>query len=414
MTFSFIVECNVCHAKYVFKCQCDHVMNHGSMPIRIGCKNCGNILRGEISAQDIVMTKGIKHKSENWMESYPHVGVSTELPICVDCYFTSGQLVNNYMCLPSYVKDASMHNHSKRMHFLADGMNQTLDDLKTLYNIYCNGNISVFSAYAEERFGKNKTETINSKDDMQRVFFNLLIQLFHIIVSKAYYSKFTKPFVEKLDGVVGNTDVKTLEDLFTAISDKMNIENDIDESIKVLMDFVGKMANFFPLMLLLDEGDFSTLYRGKLYLSTVDYTEVKSFYAEAFELLSRWSIFWVGLENIEKRGDYDKLVTIKSLSDFCKLTNGKKSEYISNHSWLKDYYLCTIDNKIRNGIDHVKTNYDAHSQIIEYYPNVNKPNEKMEIALVDFTFIILQQMIKLVESLHLVIMILNRVGKSNV
>lgn len=38
MTITFIVECDVCHHKYVLKCQCDHVMNHGSMPIRVGCK----------------------------------------------------------------------------------------------------------------------------------------------------------------------------------------------------------------------------------------------------------------------------------------------------------------------------------------------------------------------------------------
>ena len=141
MTISFIVECDVCHHKYVLKCQCDHVMNHGSMPIRVGCKNCGNILRGEISAQSLVITKGIKHECENLLEPYPYVGVSTELPICVDCYFTDRQLLNNYLCLPSYVNDANIHNHSRRMSILADSMSQTLNDLQTLYNIYCNGKI---------------------------------------------------------------------------------------------------------------------------------------------------------------------------------------------------------------------------------------------------------------------------------
>lgn len=409
MTISFIVECDVCHHKYIFKCQCNHVMNQGSMPIRVGCKNCGNILRGEISAQSLIMTRGIKRESEKLMEHYPYVGVSTELLICADCYFTEGQLLNNFLCLPSYVKDLSIHSHSQSMKILADGMSRTLEDLQTLYKIYCNGNISVFSAYAEEKFGKDKNEAVNGKSDMQRGFTNIFMQLFGIIVSKAYCSQFTQPFVEELGKVVANTDANTLKDLLTAISDKMNIESDIDESIKVLMAFVGKIANFFPLMLLLDEGDFTTSYRSKLYLSTVDYEEVKSLYAELFELLSRWSMLLVGLENLKVRGNYDKLDTMKPLADYCKLTNGQKSEYISVHSWLKDYYLRTIDNKIRNGIDHAKTKYNTYSQIIEYYPNVKKPNEKQEIALVDFTFIILQQAIKLAESLYFAMMVLNRV-----
>ena len=409
MTISFIVECDVCHHKYVFKCQCDHVMNHGSMPIRIGCKNCGNVLRGEISANGIVMTKGIRHKTKNLMETYPCVGVSAELPICADCYFTDGQLLNNFLCLPSYVKDGNIRLHSRRMSILADGMSQTLEDLKTLYNIYCNGNISVFSAYAEEKFGKDKNEMVKDKSDMQRGFVNIFLQLFSLVVSKAYCSQFKKPFVEELDKVVANADVDTLKDLLTAVSDKMNVESDIDESIKVLMDFVGNIANFFPLMLLLDEGDFLNPYRGKLFLSTTDYSEVKSLYAEFFELLSRWSMLLVGLENLKVRGNYDELATTKPLADYCKMTNGMKSEYITANSWLKDYYLRTLDNKIRNGIDHAKTKYNAHSQVIEYFPNVKKPNEKQEISLVDFTFIILQQAIKLVESLHLAMMVLNRV-----
>ena len=47
------------------------------------------------------------------------------------------------------------------MCILADGVSQTLEDLKTLYNIYCNGNISVFSSYAEEKFGKDKKELLD-------------------------------------------------------------------------------------------------------------------------------------------------------------------------------------------------------------------------------------------------------------
>lgn len=409
MTITFIVECDVCHAKYVFKCQCDHVMNHGSMPIRVGCKNCGNMLSGEVSLQSLIITKGIKHNRENFVEDYPCVGVSTELPICADCYFTNGQLLTNYMCLPGYVKTENLSAHSRRVSKLADGMSKTLEDIKTLYNIYCNGNISVFSAYAEEMFGKDKNEPIKDKADMRRGLVNIFMQLFGVIVSKAYCLRFTEPFVNELDSIVANADANTLKDLLSTVAAKMNVEGDIDESLKVLMGFIGKIAHFFPVMLLLDEGDFSNPYGGKLFLSTTDYSEIKNLYAELFELLSRWSMLLVGLENLKMRGDYDKLSTTKPLSDFCNMSNGKKSEYISANCWLKDYYLQTLDNKIRNGIDHAKAKYNTITQILEYCPNINKPNEKQKIALIDFIFIILQQAIKLAESLYLVMKMQTRV-----
>jgi len=101
MTVKFIVECDVCHSKYVFKCQCDHVMNNGEMPIRIGCKNCGNLIKGGISRTDIHLDTGRQITSTNLIEPYPMVGISTELPICKECYFTSN-IVNNYLVLCRY------------------------------------------------------------------------------------------------------------------------------------------------------------------------------------------------------------------------------------------------------------------------------------------------------------------------
>ena len=48
---------------------------------------------------------------------------------------------------------------------------------------------------------------------MQRGFVSIFVQLFNVIVSKAYYSQFTQPFVEELDKVVDNVDANILKGL---------------------------------------------------------------------------------------------------------------------------------------------------------------------------------------------------------
>lgn len=398
MTVKFIVECNVCHSRYVFKCQCDYIMNNGEMPIRIGCKNCGNLIKGGISRTDIHIDTGQKITSTELTEPYPMVGISTELPIYKDCYFTNN-IVNNYLVLGRHFQ--SLFRHSKRVSLLVNDMNETINDLNTLQRIYENGNIQVFSQFAEKKFGKPSDEVISSKSEMRVGLIKLLVKTFQVICTGEYYANFTQPYIIELDTGLETMSSVEATDLKNTISSYMDFESELDRSIDLLMNFLDGLQAIYPVMLLLEEGDFNKEYKDELYLSTTDYDDIKNWFAEMFELLSRWSMLLVGLENYAFRNRYDSMPTSETFIDFCKKTNGQKSAYIRDNSRLSGYYLRTLDNKIRNGIDHVKTTYDTNKQIISYFPNLNKINEKYEIALVDFSFIILQQAMKLLESLYL-------------
>lgn len=405
MTVRIIVECNVCHSRYVFKCQCDHVMNNGEMPIRIGCKNCGNLIKGSISRTDIHLDTGLQITLTELMEQYPMVGISTELPICKDCYFTNN-IINNYLVLGGHFK--SLSNYSKRISLLVNGMNETIDGLNTLHRIYENGNIQVFSQFAEKKFGKPFDEVISSKSEMRIGLINLLVKTFQVICTNEYYANFTQPYIVELDKGLETMSSIEATDLKNTISAYMDFESELDKSISLLMKFLDGLQAIYPVILLLEEGDFKREYKGDLYLSTTDYDDIKNWFAEMFELLSRWSMLLIGLENHSIRKRYDLMPDSGKFVDFCKKTNGQKSAYIRDNCWLNGYYLKTLDNKIRNGINHVKTTYDTNKQIITYFPNINKISEKHEIALVDFSFIILQQAIKLLESLYLAKKILQK------
>ena len=407
MTVKFIMECDVCHSKYVFKCQCDHVMNNGEMPIRIGCKNCGNLIKGSISRTDIHLDTGRQITSTNLIEPYPMVGISTELPICKECYFTSN-IVNNYLVLCRYFQ--SLSNHSERISFLVSEMNETINNLNTLHRIYKNGNIQVFSQFAEKNFGKPSDEVISAKSEMRIGLLNLLIKAFQVICTNKYKALFTIPYIFTLDKKLETMSFIEATDFKNTISAYMDFESEQDKSINMLMSFLDGLQAIYPVMLLLEEGDFNKEYKDELYLSTTDYDDIKNWFAEMFELLSRWSMLLVGLENYAFRNQYDSMSTSETFIDYCKKNKKKKSAYIRDNCWLSGYYLRTLDNKIRNGIDHVKTTYDTNKQIISYFPNLNKINEKYEISLVDFSFIILQQAMKLLESIYLAEKIMQKIN----
>lgn len=403
MTISTIVECAVCSSKYNFKVLCDHVMNHREMPIRIGCHNCGNLMSGTILKNQFNLNRAnILQEQSSLLRPYPCVGISLELPIVKECYFQKGMIVNNVLLVPFCVGQEATERHGQKMKTIEGVYYPKFEELNILYNIKNSGNFNVFNQYAKEHFERDESEVTDTPNKMRLGFVNLYKQLFKHIRSHSYTTQFCNTYLDKLMVEVRGLSSQERTDINTLIASYMDVERDYDEAIKVLLNFWNKRAHFYPVMLLLETGNFTKEYAGDLYLSTVDYEEIKELYANLFELLSRFSIYMVALENKQLRGDFDLLSNGKQLSTYCKMTNGNKSEFIDASSTLGGYYLRTLDNKIRNGIDHAKTFYDNKTQIISYYPNIKDPQDKREIALIDFAYIILQQAMKLSESMIVV------------
>ena len=398
------VECSVCHTQHVLKIQGDYMMNRGDVPIRVGCRNCGIVIQGSIGRSGLSLKNAVAVKPEGTpiFQNLLTIAISSELPICKECYFPERFLVNNIMILPQHLPDTVIHTHSRKMAVVSDGMTEMFDHLKILHDLKQHGNTKVFDEYTKEHFNRDEKDITDTPDKMRVGFINLYNQLSFYVRTEAYKNAFILPYIDKYGKLVEALSEQQKQDLNNAITPYMVLHNDVDEAIKVLLAFWNKRACFYPVMLLLGVNDFKKEYGGELFLSTTDFEDIKGLYAEMFELLSRFSMYMVAIENIQQRGNFDLLATNKPLSDYCRLTNGNKHDYIETHSSLKDYYVRTLDNKIRNGIDHAKTKYDAKTQVITYYPNIKDPNVSLDIALIDFAFIVLQQAVKLSESLCVV------------
>lgn len=81
-----------------------------------------------------------------------------------------------------------------------------------------------------------------------------------------------------------------------------------------------------------------------------------------------------------------------NLIKYCELENGIKNKQIIKIQILNDYYLRSLDNQIRNGNNHVKTNYKADEQIITFYPSVKEaksPHNCIKLAQSRFDILII-------------------------
>lgn len=261
MTISTIVECIVCHSKYNFKVLCDHVMNHREMPIRIGCHNCGNLMRGTIS-KDRFNLDGAKILQEqiSLFNTYPSVGISLELPIVKECYFQVGMPVSNAIMVPFHVGLEPFMRHSRMMMELESVYYPKFAELNTLYNIKNSGNFDVFNKYTMEHFNQDETDVTDTPNKMRLGFVNLYAQLFKHIRSHGYTIQFCNTYLEMLMGEVSGLTKQERSDIKTCLAPYMDLERDYDEAIKVLLNFWNKRAQFYPVMLLLETSDFTKEY----------------------------------------------------------------------------------------------------------------------------------------------------------
>lgn len=403
MTLRIIVECHMCHTRYILKCQRDYSMNEGDAPIRIGCKNCGHTIRGKIGISGIIFDEDRFIDDNLLMNEADCIGISAELPIVKDLFYFKTQIFSSgpYMALlPSFTFE-QIGTHSIRIKYLVNFSTHELVKLKNIYSVAKRGNADAFNTYAKKEFGMSEGSEVNSID-MYTDVLAILGQVFKIIVSLEYHNIFTQTSILPIINAIKSSSTVKLENLRMEIEENVSLEDEFTKGLDLCFSFLDKLTSFYPVMLLLNMDDFSKEFKDKCYLSTTEYDDVKHLFAENFEFLSRMSVLFVGIDNMKERSDYDAFPMSPlswNLAKYRDLDNGQKNKILVNFPVLDKYFARTLDNQIRNGINHEKIQYDSVSQIITYNPFIKRPKDSKDIALIDFCFIILQQSIKVYESI---------------
>lgn len=137
-------------------------------------------------------------------------------------------------------------------------------------------------------------------------------------------------------------------------------------------------------------------------ISNEAFESFKDLYKDISEIISRQYVLAAGINNLLKRGNHDTFkpgnglakngrdYTPKDLHEFADVAFGKKLDYMDD-SWFKPLDG-GADNKLRNAIAHVKTDYDEVRQLITYYPRLEGMNQQKseQITFIQFMKRLLQ------------------------
>lgn len=406
MVIAETIECPICSKKYLLRQQVDNSSNISDNPINVGCK-CGYIFNGIFTQKNGL---GFDFKDVETRSSYEEgtdstIAVSAELPIPKELLYNTEirGTFSPYMICSSYFDFTKIHEHVSHFMPLLEWLSNDLDNLKLIFNIYKNGDLNALNTVINKKYPDLLANEIKDINEARTAVLNLFIVPFGQISTPNYNNLFTKKIKDKIVD-----QIPTIKDKLTALdlelSKHYSLDDEFIRGMELLINYLEKSKEFIPITLLAYKDDFSYKYGTEFGITTTEYNEIKTLYSENFEFLSRLSSLIFGLINILDNGDhdiFDPSVSCPNLNGYMTLDNGLKKDKIAKHTFLNNYYLDTLNSQIRNGIGHLKTNYNSISQEIQYYPYKNqaKVHDHKSIHLIDFCFIIYQQILKVLESL---------------
>jgi hypothetical protein len=368
----------------------------------ISCNNCKSIIKGEFGSKTQICFDLINAEiDENISEHDQMIYISTEFPINKDIY-NQAKMFSPFLYSMGLIGPKNVSAFASSCNYLMKLLEEKGDKLNNIIELYNNNSYNYVFNEIKLHFFPKIGNSVYSFKYISSLLYLTIIEFLDPIFPQDYINQNT---IYLIDLLITPLDNKR-QDLINGIGEIkkcLNIDDEFIKGINLIKKFLNKIKNFLQIIFLLYFHDKNKTFGNEFFISTFDYDDLKSFYVEQFELLSRISTLYFALDNLIKQGNINSFAGIKcsSVEEYYKKDNGIKKDYIKNNRNLDSYFGNTLDSQLRNGIGHFKTEYNPIEQIIKYFPyrDPKKANNFKEIFLIDFGFIILQQTSKIIDYL---------------
>lgn len=404
MTIGGIIECSTCTHKIRVRHQIGIIH---PVQIRIACNGCGKIIKGTVDLKDPNFDFPFDKFSKNFEITPQVVSISTELPIVIKSTNNENELLllTPFLAITDIIHYDKITLFGKNLSLFKILYDEKFKYLLTCFELFENKNWKYFLSESNKHFNIQTKALQENFDDSCKVLVYLNSIFFQFLSTKTYETDFKNKLQEEsIDAVV--TKIAELKSLRADIETYINLEIETIKGIKLIDKFLSNVNSFFPVIVLSYNDDFIKQYNDEIGITTFEFLDLKEMYIEQFEFLSRISSLYFGLINLAERNDFNDFGTIRDcnvLTDYFNKDNGVKKDILKKHPILNAYFLETLNSQLRNGIGHLKTVYEPRTQLIKYYPykDAARMNVHKEIYLIDFTFQVYQQALKIRDSLEL-------------
>lgn len=395
-----IIRCPVCHSNIMVRTQIGFLQEH---PIRIHCGQCGILIKGTFSQDDVKPQFNITY------DNAEKIGHDSKIDYCIE---VSGEF------LTEKIKKYDQENDFIKISPFMKAVNNTEDDIESFQTDYLTFQSFLKKGWPQFRqindlwlsdkhhyledllrpFLPNTQFPLNNDLELLRGLHVLQIRWFNPVFRGKYFDIISKKMFVGIHEIM-NKDMVKYFDMINFFADNKMLDNFERDIFKIIQAFVRDFKYFVIALSLEHYTNIPNLeIEGT---ATVTFDDVKHFFQDCFECIGELSPLAIAYNNAKIRSSFREmsqlpdpsLSKVKNIDDLLKQTKSNRLKYCRSDELFNQIIELNYSSELRNVIGHLECfQYDGASQRITYYPSctVGK-GEKKSIYLVEFLCLALKQ-----------------------
>lgn len=411
MIVGIILKCKVCETKIRIRYQVGFIED---IPVKVACPTCGRLFKGLINHNKETFWFPDDEQLNEYDPSLPSLTMSGEIPVFRE---VGKKNFSPFMSISDHIKMEYFQRFVNTIPLFLKFDDLHGKDLETLYELFRNQQWQYFLAHSIKSFNLPESKLSGSFLQSTAVLSQIHSQIFQYITTSHYETTFSRPLNDELFSKLAMVPA-AYDNLASELENLYDLESEYNRGLSLLHRFYKNYKSFIQVICLSYFDNFEKEFLDTVILTSFEFNDLKEMYIEQFEFLGKNSVLNVGLLNIARHEDHDRfgdLLPTLTLRKYHTKSNGLKKEVLTQIPTFSIYYSRGLDNRLRNGIGHLKTIYDTKGQLITYYPfnDFERQNQASNIYLVDFAFQVLQQVMKVRNDLDIISRFINRIEPYN-
>lgn len=397
MVIPKVAICPICEKKTYLRIQDGGYLKE--YPIRFHCANCRALIKGVYVMGDSGSHKGlymynatieecdIDSGTQKIRNADYVIDISGELP-CKKVRVFDGNLITTSPYMEAAVQ-VEIQELFERLRLFVYNMEEWKKWRSIAFQLLDEGSIEYVSVALHNRMGTYSYLCDNDLKSLQ-----CLQEVVQEETKSLFYPQKQEEIVKNLFQVLEGIDKEELHIFVEQLGGTQAIIDNYRKIIDVFSSFMDVYSNILP-------AETYVRYKEKtgdnIGIATCSFSDIKTFYQDAYETILSMIDIPVCLDNILLRGKYlsfnslyDYLFKNKKYADkdndYCRyisLDNGMKLEKLKASEPMQSVLNIPANRFLRNGIGHNNINYDGLTQVITVFDQKNPTTVKLKKSLLE-------------------------------
>lgn len=383
------IKCDLCEEKINLRAQ----IGYYDIPFNIHCPNCSTHIQGRlnISQESIDMELKLvnaKVVNENVSKEEKHYSaeLSAEFPTnkiyLRDFHqFDLSPFIRNQM----FYGDSFKAIEATRSAMLfADHFVNRWEKIKPYYNLFWNKKKSLLYPKLEKEVSYYEfipISKVNNELDAIMVLHQLFITTTSL--TSALHPGTLTEYTKISELILTSTE--SVNEIHEFVGNIFSDFNSIEKKASKLIDSFSKMYDqLIPVVALKNEDRLNNVDKEKYGIMTTNFEQLSDFYAKSYEWILDNINIVIALNNIISRNDYTDCFNGKKYKTLFKA--GSKINRLNYINELEPFSTPTssLNNRIRNAIQHFDSEIDYMSQKITFTDSFNGKTRQESMYLIEF------------------------------